>query len=206
VGDNGFLGVHPQAYNSRETNMYRVRSSVARRSLSFATIAGVCLLASASPAIALINAYLFVDGIKGPSTTRQDAIDLESFSVGVANAASTTTRAGATGQIVSKPICSDLSIMKVVDSASIPLIADALAGKVIANVKIVYSKAAVGGGPFDYFTLTLGNVIVTSVQESGSNENPTESVSFSAQTYTFSFTPQNRDGTAGTAITAGGTC
>jgi type VI secretion system secreted protein Hcp len=185
--------------------MYQVSSCFARgRSLGFAAIAGV-LLASAPPAAAVVNAYLFVDGIDGPSTTRLHAIDLESFSVGVTNATSTTTRAGATGIAVSKPVCSDLSIMKLVDSASIPLIADALASKVLANVKIVYSKSG-AERPFDYFTLTLGNVLVTSVQESGSNENPTESVSFSAQTYTFSFTSQKADGTAGATITAGGSC
>ena len=186
--------------------MFQLRSCFTRgRSIGLAVIAGVCLLASAAPAAAAVNAYLFVDGIKGESTTRQDAIDLLSFSVGVTNVTSTTTRAGAAGQSVSKPVCSDLSIMKVVDAASIPLLADALAGKILATVKIVYSKP-VGDHTFDYFTLTLGNVIVSSVQESGSNENPTESVSFNAQTYTFSFTPQNPDGTAGTPITAGGTC
>ncbi|HKP65305.1 MAG TPA: type VI secretion system tube protein Hcp [Casimicrobiaceae bacterium] len=162
-------------------------------------------LALASPAAAAVNAYLFVDGINGPSTSREGAIDLLSFSVGVTNVQSTTTRLGATGQGAGKPVCSDLSIMKVVDSASIPLLADALAGKVLPTVKIVYSKA-VADTTFDYFTLTLGNVIVSSVQESGSNENPTESVSFNAQTYTFTYTPQKADGTAGTAITAGGNC
>ena len=186
--------------------MFRVRSCFARgRTLGLAAIAGVFALTLASPALAVVNAYLFVDGIKGPSTSRRDAIDLLSFSVGVTNAVSTTTRAGATGVAVAKPVCSDLSIMKVVDSASIPLLADALAGKILTTVTIVYSKT-VGDSSFDYFTLTLGNVIVSSVQESGSNENPTESVSFNAQTYTFSYTPQKPDGTAGTAISAGGTC
>ena len=188
---------------TREITMYSIHSRFGRgRTLGIAALAGVFTLAAASPASAVVNSYLFVDGIKGPSTTRQDAIDLLSFSVGVATA-TTTTRADAIG--ASKPICSDLSVMKVVDSASIPLIADALAGKTLATVKIVYSKP-VGDHTVDYFTLTLGNVIVSSVQESGSNENPTESVSFNAQTYTFSFTPQNSDGSAGAPITAGGTC
>ena len=67
--------------------MSKVRSCFARgRSLGFAAITGTFLLAAASPASAVINAYLFVDGIDGPSTTRLHAIDLESFSVGVSAA------------------------------------------------------------------------------------------------------------------------
>ena len=187
--------------------MNRIRSCFGRgRSLGFAAMAGLFALAAASPASAVINAYLFVDGIKGPSTTRQDAIDLLSFSVGVSNATTTTARAGSVGTAASKPACSELSIMKVVDSASIALIADALATKTLASVKIVYSRSVGGAPPFDYFTLTLGNVIVSSVQESGSDENPTESVSFRGATYTFSYIPQKPDGTAGAPINAGGTC
>src|SRR5690242_21320078 len=95
---------------TRETTMYSIDSRFGRgRTLGVAALAGVFTLAAASPASAVVNSYLFVDGIKGPSTTHQDAIDLLSFSVGVATA-TTTTRAGAIG--ASKPICSDLSVMK----------------------------------------------------------------------------------------------
>jgi type VI protein secretion system component Hcp len=95
--------------------------------------------------------------------------------------------------------------MKVLDATSPPLIAAALTSQIIKTVKVIYTKP-VADKQVDFFTLTLGNVGITSVQESGSNETPQESVSFNAQTYTFSFTPQNPDGTAGTPITAGGTC
>ena len=184
--------------------MFRVRFARGR-SRSFAALAGVFALASTVPAIAAINVYLIVDGIQGTSTTRLGAIDLESFSVGVSNVSSTTTRAGATGVTAGKPDCSDLSVMKLLDASSPPLIGAALTGQTIKTVKVVYSKPSVDT-QVDFFTLTLGNVRITSVQESGSNETPVESVSFSAQTYTFSFTPQKPDGSAGTPITAGGTC
>jgi type VI secretion system secreted protein Hcp len=186
--------------------MFQIRSCFARgHSRSFAALAGVFALASTVPAIAAINVYLIVDGIQGTSTTRAGAIDLQSFSVGVSNASSTTARAGSTGQIAAKPDCSDLSVMKQLDAASPPLIGAALTGQTIKTVKVIYTKPS-ADAQVDFFTLTLGNVKITSVQESGSNETPEESISFSAQTYTFSFIPQKPDGSPGAAITAGGTC
>ena len=125
--------------------------------------------------------------------------------MGVSNVSSTTTRAGSTGLTVGKPDCSDLSVMKVLDATSPPLIGAALTGQTIKTVKVIYAKP-VADAQVDFFTLTLGNVRITSVQESGSNETPQESVSFTAQTYTFSFIPQKPDGSAGAPITAGGTC
>lgn len=184
--------------------MFQVRFARSR-SRSFAALAGVFALASTVPAIAAINVYLIVDGIQGTSKTRAGAIDLESFSVGVSNASSTTTRAGAAGAAAGKPDCSDLSIMKQLDASSPPLIGAALTGQTIKSVQVIYTKP-VADAQVDFFTLTLGNVKITSVQESGSNENPQESVSFNAQTYTFSFIPQKPDGSPGAAITAGGIC
>ena len=95
--------------------------------------------------------------------------------------------------------------MKLLDAASIPLVAAALTSRNIATVKVIYSKPVLDKS-VDFFTLTLGNVRVTSVQESGSSENPVESVSFVAQTYTFSFRPQKIDGTLADAIETTGTC
>jgi type VI secretion system secreted protein Hcp len=190
--------------NNREITIHCFGPYFARsRSRSVAAVAAMFALVSAGTAMAAVNAYLFVDGIDGPSTTRPHAIDVLSFSVGVSEAA-TTGRTGAQAT-VGKPNCSDLSIMKVLDSASIPLVAAAFTGQTLANVKLVYTRPVLDKD-VDYFTLTLSTVMVTSVQESGSNENPTESISLDAKTFTYSFTPQKPDGKLGTPIVFSGSC
>jgi type VI secretion system secreted protein Hcp len=172
-------------------------------SRSLATVAAMFALVSTSSAMAAVNAYLIVDGIDGSSQTRAHAIDVLSFSVGVSEAVSTSRVGGQAS--VGRPSCSDLSIMKVLDSASIPLITAAFTGQTIASAKVVYTRPIVDK-QVDYFVLTLSTVMVTSVQESGSNENPTESVSLSAKSFTYSFTPQKPDGSLGAPIVFTGTC
>ena len=185
--------------------MCGVRSySAPSRSRSFAAIAGALLLVSAGSSMAAVNAYLVVDGIDGPSVTRPHAIDLLSFSQGVSTAVS-STRVGSSGAVAGKVNCGDLSIEKVLDAASVPLVQGAFTGQTFAKVQLVYTRP-IAGKETDYFTLTLGSVLVTSVQESGSNENPIESVSFAAKTFTYSFTPQKPDGSIGTPITFSGSC
>lgn len=156
-----------------------------------------------APAFGAVNAYLFVDGIDGPSPTKLHAIDILSFSVGVAREVSTSAQGS--GTKLSKAVCSDLSIMKTVDSASIPLVKFAFVGQTVPNAMVVYTRP-IGDAQQDYFTITLSNVLVTSVQHSGSNENPTESVSLSAGTFKFSFRPQKPDGSLGSPIEFTGTC
>jgi type VI secretion system secreted protein Hcp len=158
---------------------------------------------SSGSAVAAVNAYLLVDGIDGGSTSRAHAIDVLSFSQGVARAVTATT-AGSTGARASKVTCSELSILKVLDVASVPLVQAAFTGQVIPHVTLIYDKP-VGDNQETFFTLTLSNAIVTSVQESGSNENPTESVSFSATTFAYSFSPE-KDGSLGKPLTFTGSC
>jgi type VI secretion system secreted protein Hcp len=172
----------------------------ARRAL----VTGLFAMMSSGSAMAAVNAYLLVDGIKGGSTSRENAIDLLSFSQGVSRIVATTAGAGA-GARAGKVACSDLSIMKVVDVASVPLIQAAFTGQIIPHVTVIYDKP-VGEKQQTYFTITLSNVIVTSVQQSGSNENPTESVSFSATTFAYSFSPEKDDGSLDKALTFTGSC
>jgi type VI secretion system Hcp family effector len=185
--------------------MCGVRSRLARsRSRSFAVIAGGLMLVAAGSSMAAVNAYLVVDGIDGPSAHRLHAIDVLSFSEGVSVPVS-ATRIGASGAGAGKVSCGDLAIEKVLDAASVPLVQAAFTGLMIPKVQLIYTKP-IGDKETDYFTLTLSSVVVTSVQESGTNENPTESVSFTAKTLMYSFTPQKPDGSLGTPIVFSGNC
>jgi type VI secretion system secreted protein Hcp len=131
-----------------------------------------------------VNAYLYIDGITGPSTSKTGFIDILSFSWGVSQTSTYGTGASGKESKAGRADFSNLSIMKVLDAAS-PLICECCAsGTIIANVYILYDKPIGTGATTqqDYFRLYLTDALVTSVQLSGSSENPTESVSFAFQT------------------------
>ena len=107
-----------------------------------------------SSASAAVPAYLFVSGVPGPSTSRLGAIDALSFSFGVASGR--------------KNLCSDLAVMKVLDETS-PMLAAGV-GQTFSEVRLEYDKP-VGSAQVTYYVLKLVNVQITSVQQSGSNEN-----------------------------------
>src|SRR3954468_7109655 len=124
-----------------------------------------------------VNAYLYVDGVEGPSTSRTGCIDVLSFSWGVSN--TSTYGVGASGKEAKagRADFSNLSIMKVADKTT-PLLCDHCAtGNIFDKVYILYDKP-VGDKQQPYFRIWLKDALITSVQLSGSSENPSESVSF----------------------------
>jgi len=149
-----------------------------------------------------VNAYLHIDGITGPSTSKTGAIDILSFSWGVSQTA--TYGAGASGKEAKagRANFSDLSIMKVLDKTS-PLLADhCWSGDILKKVYILYDKP-VADSQQDYFRIYLEDALITSVQLSGSSENPTESISFAFQKVEIAYRPEKDDGTLDAAIRKG---
>lgn len=171
------------------------RSPRRSKTLHAVILAG-SIVVGAAPASAAVNAYLYLDGIPGPSTSKAGFIDILSYSVGVALADPTKTQ---------KAVCSNLSLMKVVDFTSPKLFQAALAGKPLATATLVYDKP-VGDRQEDYYSVTLTNVYITSVEQSGSNENPTESLSLAAKTVTISYRPEKDDGSLDNPIVTTLTC
>ncbi len=149
-----------------------------------------------------VNAYLYVDGVTGPSTSKTGFIDILSFSWGVSQ--TSTYGAGASGKEAKagRANFSDLTIMKVLDATS-PLLCDHCAsGNILAKVYIVYDKP-VGDKQADYFRIYLGDALITSQQLSGSSENPTESISFAFQQVEVAYKAENDDGTLAAAVPKG---
>jgi len=149
-----------------------------------------------------VNAYLYVDTVDGPSTSKTGFIDVLSFSWGVTQTA--VYGAGASGKEAKagRADFSNLSIMKVLDKTS-PLLADHCAtGNILAKVYLVYDKP-VGDKQADYFRVYCKDALITSVQLSGSNENPTESVSFAFQGVEIGYKAENDDGTLAGAVCKG---
>jgi type VI secretion system secreted protein Hcp len=149
-----------------------------------------------------VNAYLYIDGIQGPSTSRTDSIDVLSFSWGVSQTA--VYGAGASGKEAKagRADFSNLTIMKVLDKTT-PLLCDHCAtGNILTKVFILYDKP-VGDKQQAYFRIWIKDALITSVQLSGSNENPTESVSFAFQAVEVAYAPEKDDGSLDAAIRKG---
>ncbi len=140
-----------------------------------------------------VNAYLVIDGIKGPSTSKKDAIDVLSFSFGSSNAS--TLGAGASGaeSRAGRADISDLNIMKVLDKTSPLLFESCVTGKKIPKVELIYDKP-MGDKQEDYYKIHLEDAHITSVQQSGSSENPTESLSIAFAKIKISYNPEKIDG------------
>jgi type VI secretion system secreted protein Hcp len=149
-----------------------------------------------------VNAYLFIEGVEGPSTSKEKHIDVLSFSWGVSQTA--VYGAGASGKEAKagRADFSNLTIMKVLDKTT-PLLCDHCAsGDILKKVYILYDKP-VGTEQQDYFRIWLKDALVTSVQLSGSNENPTESVSFAFQGVEIGYKAEKDDGTLDAALCKG---
>jgi len=149
-----------------------------------------------------VNAYLYVDGVTGPSTSKTGFIDILSFSWGVSQTA--TYGAGAFGKEAKagRADFSNLSIMKVLDKTSPILCNHCASGDILKKVYILYDKP-VGDKQEDYFRVYLSDALITSVQLSGSNENPTESVSFAFQAVEVAYKAEKDDGTLDAASPKG---
>ena len=149
-----------------------------------------------------VNAYLYVDSVEGPSTSKTGFIDILSFSWGVSNTATYGTGASGKESKAGRADFSNLTIMKVLDKTT-PLLTDHCdSGNILSKVYILYDKP-VGDQQADYFRIYLQDALITSVQLSGSNENPTESVSFAFQAVEIGYKPENDDGSLGGAICKG---
>jgi type VI protein secretion system component Hcp len=83
---------------------------------------------------------------------------------------------------------SDFSIMMNLNPASIVFKMMTLTGTHLTKVDVSYRK---GGATYDYYNIHMENVVITSVQESGSSETPTISVSLNAIKIAWQYTADN---------------
>jgi type VI secretion system secreted protein Hcp len=149
-----------------------------------------------------VNAYLYIDGVEGPSTSKPKHIDILSFTWGVSQ--QSTYGAGSSGKEAKagRANFESLTIMKVLDKTS-PLLTDHCAtGNILKEVYIVYDKP-VGDKQSDYFRIYLKDALITSHQISGSNENPTEAIAFAYQGIEVAYAPEKDDGSLDAAISKG---
>ncbi|TLX69458.1 MAG: type VI secretion system tube protein Hcp [Thaumarchaeota archaeon] len=144
--------------------------------------------------------FLHVEGIPGESTDRQHAgeIDVLSYSWGVSNTVGSSSTGGAGAGKASFDV---FTFTHKVDKASPLLFVHAAKGEHIKDVTFTARKA--GGDPFEFLTIKLSDVIVSSVKQGSNGEYPTESVSFNYGKIEIEYKTQNSDGTSGSPILGG---
>jgi type VI secretion system secreted protein Hcp len=143
-----------------------------------------------------VDLFLKIDGIDGESQKdgHKGEIDIDSFSFGAVQHGSFHTGGGGGGS--GKAEITDISISKQVDKASATLYKFCASGKHIPKVVLYSQKAGDGEKPLTYYTITLDDVIVSNIQNSGSNHGDSilESVSFNTAKLTFEYQAQGKDG------------
>lgn len=137
-----------------------------------------------------VNAYLIIDGRPGPSTSKKDAIDILSFSFGASQTAVIGPGSSGGEARAGRANVNDVSIMKVVDKVSPLLFDDCVTGNYLSTVDIIYDKP-MGDNQEDYYKIHMEDALITSIQHSGSNENPMESISFAFSKIKVSYNPED---------------
>ena len=141
--------------------------------------------------------FLKLDGIDGESqdTDHSGEIDVLSFSEGITN--SGTFDAG-TGGNTGQANYGDVSLMKYVDKSSTTLRQYCGLGTAIDSATISCNKQA-GDKKVEYLKLTMHNVVITSIQGSGSgggSDPIMESLSLNFAGIEYDYTQQSNTGDA----------
>jgi type VI secretion system secreted protein Hcp len=162
----------------------------------------------------MIDMYLSIDGVKGESTDdkHKDWIEVLSYSHHMSMPVSNTKSSAGGGSTV-RTQHGDLSITKFIDLSS-PKLAEAVSkGTHYKTAKLELCRA--GGSQVPYLTISLGQVLISSVQHNGSAPSnslgseankdllPTEDVTLNYGTIEWNYTQQKRtDGSGGGSVNA----
>jgi type VI secretion system secreted protein Hcp len=146
--------------------------------------------------------FIKINGIDGESqdTAHKNEIEVKKWSWDISQQSSMHVGSGGGA---GKATVDDLSFEHLVDRASPNLMKYCLTGKHIDQAVLTVRKA--GGNPLEYLRLTMSDVIVTSVQPSGSNTETgiREVVRLSFSRVKQEYVVQNAQGGSGGAVTAG---
>jgi type VI secretion system secreted protein Hcp len=146
--------------------------------------------------------YLKIEGVDGESMVKgyEGWIKLDSFSWAVNRTISSPVGGG--GRDVSPPKVSEISVSKVMDKSSPLLFLEAAAGKVFPKVEIHVTDSGPTGEKTLY-SMSLGDVLVSTYASASGGDRPTEQVSFNFTKIEMKYNPTNPDGSTGEPIEAG---
>lgn len=145
-----------------------------------------------------------IDGIDGESTDDKHNkwIEVLSYSWGVSQMASASASSSG-GGTTQRADFNDLTITKLLDSASPKLSIACAQGDHIKEVKLELCRA--GGDKLLYMEYKMSNVVISSVQQGGGGgSEPVETVTFNYGKIEWTYTKQKRaDGSGGGNVPAG---
>lgn len=147
------------------------------------------------------DTYLAIADIPGEAKGMPGTIEIYSFSWGASNPV--TVGSGSGGISGGKVTISSFNVMKKTDAASTKLFVHACSGKIIPEMTVTMRKQTGSGGQADFLTYKFTQVMVESIQWSGStggDDSPTESVSFAFAKVNITYKKQEADG----SLVAGG--
>lgn len=145
------------------------------------------------------DTFLEIEGVTGEATAKgyEGKIEIYSFSWGASNP--TTVGSGSTGLSASKVSLSGFNVMKRTEKSSPTLFAGCCAGKHFDKAVVTMRKAAGDAGQKPFLVYTFTDVMVESIQWSGSSggdDTPTESVSFAYKKVEVEYQQQDSKGGA----------
>jgi len=162
-------------------------------------LAGAIAAGAAAPVSALADVFLLLEGIQGDSTdaSHKYEIDILTYTQSFKNSVPDTTGGGGgTGKVT----CGDVTVTKNIDKSSPLLIKAVTTGEHIK--KAVLTFRTVGKRDVEYYTVTMKDVLITSIDQTDQN-NPArifERVQINAAAFKFHFVPQDRAGAPGTPV------
>ena len=147
-----------------------------------------------------VNMFLKLDGVAGEATQKghKDEIEVMSFSWGVSHPTAvghTDRRRAGRAQV------SDINFMMRNGKASPTLMLACATGRHLKEGLFIIEKA--GEQPFQFYKLSISDVLVTSYQVSGSEEVPTESFSLNFRKLELTETVQDAKGGIAESVEVG---
>lgn len=136
-----------------------------------ALVAGALAFGGGAASAAVVDYFLVIDGLKGPSTTHAGGIEISSFQWGVGRGISSPT-GGAADREASAPSVSEIVVTKNTDSSSPGLMKASQAGQHFPRATLYCRKAGgeqvylltnvwvshFQGGPAERLTISFGKI------------------------------------------------
>lgn len=146
-----------------------------------------------------MDVFLELTDIDGESqdAIHEDKIDILAWSWGMVQSGTTHMGGGSGGGKVS---VQDISVTKYVDKSTPTIMQKCCTGEHIAEGSLIIRKA--GGEALEYVVIDMEDIIITSVSTGGSGgeDRLTENVSLNFGKFTYTYTEQEADGSAGAEV------
>jgi type VI secretion system secreted protein Hcp len=168
-------------------------------------LAGALAAGAAAPAAA-DDLFLRLEGVQGESLDARHKGEIAILSYIQAFTGPFARSTAATGAGAGKTTCGPVTVTKFVDVSSPHLILLVANGQHIPRALITFRKP---GTPLEYYKVTLDDVIITEVEQTGSSSaaaRAMEKVSLIGRRFSFEYVQQRPDGSPGATPKSGWDC